>query len=209
MNNPVNIGNPNIQPETIAMNELALAWQPTTTLQAGLTVFRYRMEDIIRQVPNADPVTGTTAQNAGAQDGRGLELEATWDVARHLRLSGNLSLQRSTDQASDKDAGLAPRRRFYARADWRPAPLWQVGAMANHVAGRQREPGDSRPLVDDYTLVDLTVARQDAGGKWELRAGVANLFDTDAREPTFAPGNVRYDLPLAGRSFTLQLSYRP
>jgi iron complex outermembrane receptor protein len=42
-----------------------------------------------------------------------------------------------------------------------------------------------------------------------LGAGVRNLFNSDAREPSFAPGTaLPNDLPMAGRSVYLQAVYR-
>jgi iron complex outermembrane receptor protein len=207
INNPVNRGNPNLRPETIVTNELAFSWHPTPTVQTNLSLFRYRMGDIIRFVGNADPSTGSTAQNAGDQTGRGLEFETTWDATRNLRLTGNLSMQRSTDKATGQDAGLAPHKRLFLRADWRLKPLWQFGTTVNYVADRRREPGDIRPNIPDYTTVDLTLSREKIAGSWDLRATVLNLFNRDAREPSFAPGNIPFDLPLPGRAFYVQIQH--
>ena len=207
MNNPVTIGNPSIRPETIATTELAVAWQISATLQSNLTLFRYRMDDIIAATNNQDPTTGKTFRNAGDQTGRGVELEAQWTPSRAVRVAGNLSLQRSIDQHSGQDAGLAPRRRLFTRADWRFKPSWQVGATVNHVAERRREPGDSRPALADYTTLDLNLQRDNLFGNWELRASVLNAMDRDVREPSIAPGNIPFDLPMAGRSFSLQLKH--
>lgn len=207
INNPVTIGNPKLQPETITTDELAFSWQPSTALQTQLNLFHYRMQDIIRFVPNADPSTGSTAQNAGDQTGRGLELEGSWEAARTLRLTGSLSLQRSIDETSGKDAGLAPHQRFFTKADWRFAPWWQFATTLNHVANRMRQPGDDRPGIADYSTVDLALRREKLFGHGEVRALVLNLFDRDAREPSFAPGNIPFDLPLPGRAFYVQLQY--
>ncbi|OWW22705.1 TonB-dependent receptor plug domain-containing protein [Noviherbaspirillum denitrificans] len=207
INNPVNRGNPDLKPETIATNELSFSWHPQASVQTNLSLFRYRMDDIIRFVPNADPSTGTTAQNGGAQTGRGVELEVVWDADRNLRLTGNISLQHSTDKATGQDAGLAPRKRMYAHADWRFAPLWQMGTTVNYVADRKRQLGDARPPVPDYTTVDLTVRREKVAGNWDLRATLRNLFDRDAREPSFAPGSIPFDLPLPGRALYLQFQH--
>ncbi|MFZ2162568.1 MAG: TonB-dependent receptor [Sideroxyarcus sp.] len=210
INNPVTVGNPNIKPETMTTDELAFSWQATSTLKNDLNFFRYRMRDII--VPVA--VAGTTAfQNAGDQIGRGLELESTLDASSSVRLTGNYSLQHSRDSATGQDAGMAPHRRLFGRADWRFAPLWQFGATVNYVAERMREPGDTRARIPDYTTVDLTVRREKIAGDWDVRAMVMNLFNRDAREPTLmsagttVPGNpvTLSDLPLAGRSFYVQL----
>ena len=205
INNPVSTGNPNLRPETIATNELAFSWQPADTLQTNLSLFHYRMRDIIRFVPDA---SGATAQNTGDQTGRGLELEATWDATRNLRLSGSFSLQHSTDEASGLDAGLAPHKRLFVRSDWRFAPLWQLGTTINHVADRKRQPGDSRPQIADYTTLDLSLRREQLAGGWTVDAMLLNLFNQDAREPSLAPGNIPFDLPLPGRTLYVQFQHK-
>lgn len=208
INNPVAFGNPNLRPETIVTNELAFSWQPTSTLQTNLSLFRYRMDDILRFSANADPSTGATAQNTGGQTGRGLEVEVTWDANRNLRLSGHLARQRSIDLATGQDAGLAPHRKLFLHADWRMAPFWSLGTVVTHVGDRRRQPGDSRPQIADYTTVDLTLRREKIAGNWDLRASVLNLFNREAKEPSLAPGSIPYDLPLARRSFYLQLQHK-
>jgi outer membrane receptor for ferrienterochelin and colicins len=208
INNPVATGNANLKPETITTDELAFAWQPVARLQNNLNFFRYRMRNII--------LPATPYQNTGDQVGRGFEFESTLDVASNVRLTGNFSLQHSIDQASGQDAGMAPHRRLFARAEWRFAPLWQVSTKANYVADRMREPGDTRAKIPDYTLVDLTLRRESFAGNWDMRATVTNLFDRDAKEPTFksvgttVPGNpiTLSDLPLPGRAFYLQFQHK-
>jgi outer membrane receptor for ferrienterochelin and colicins len=207
LNNPVSTGNPTIRPETIATNELAVSWQPVATLHTNLTLYQYRMRDIIAATTNPDASTGKTFRNTGDQTGHGAELEANWNATRSLRLAGSISVQRSTDEATGKPAGLAPQLRLYTRADWRFMPGWQLGGMVNHVADRKREPGDTRPQLADYTTTDLSISRENLFGNWELRATALNLFDRDVREPSIAPGNIRYDLPMPGRSFSVQLKH--
>ncbi|MDM5178691.1 TonB-dependent receptor [Massilia sp. DJPM01] len=207
INNPVNVGNPNLNPETIETGELAVSWQPANDWRTSLNLFRYRMRDIIVAAPNADPGTGKTFRNTGDQSGRGFEFETAWTPLRALRLAASMSYQRSIDEASGRDAGLAPQRRLFARADWRPAPSWQIGTTINHVADRRREPGDARAPIADYTTTDISVLRERLSGNWQLRASVTNLFDRDVREPSAAPGNIRFDLPMPGRAFTLELRH--
>lgn len=207
INNPVTLGNPQLRPETIDTGELALSWQAAATVQANLSLFQYDMRHIIRFVPNPDPTTGATAQNAGDQTGHGMELEATWDALRTLRLTGSLSLQRATDESTGHDAGLAPRRHVFTRADWRFAPRWQLGATLNYVGDRQRQAGDTRDPVADYTTLDLSLRREKVLGNGEVRLSVLNVADADAREPSMAPGHIPDDLPLAGQAVYLQLQF--
>ncbi len=210
LNNPVALGNPDLKPETIDSLELAFAWQPRPRLKTGLNLFHYRLDDVIRFLPNADPTTGSTAGNAGRQHGSGLELEVAWEVSDSLRLSGNYAYQRSIDEATDQDAGLAPHHQVYLRADWRPAPGWLLNGQAKWVLDREREPGDSRPPIDDYVSVDLTLRRDKPGRGWEPAISLRNLFDADVREPTSgaSASNLPDDLPMPGRSVWLELRYR-
>lgn len=207
INNPVTLGNPAVGPETIDTGELAFAWQPGSGVQTNLSLFHYRMEDIIRFLPGATPSAGVRAQNAGEQTGRGAELELRWDVTRSLRIAGNAALQEAIDENTGDDAGLAPRQRYFTQADWRFAPHWQLGSTVNHVVDRKRQPGDNRPGLKDYTTLDLALRREKLLGNAEVRVLGLNVFDADAREPSLAPGRNPRDLPLAGRAFYLQLQY--
>lgn len=206
INNPVGLGNPNLKPETNESVELAFAWQAASTLQANLNLFRYRMKDILRFVQNPD--ASFTAQNAGGQNGQGLEVELVWEASRSLRLSGNYAQQRSIDEATGLDAGNAPRHHAYARADWRFMPGWALNAQVNHVADRRREPSDIRPAIPDYHTVDLTLRKQKWKNDWDFAFTVRNLFDADAREPSPAPGLIPNDLPLAPREWRFELRHQ-
>lgn len=206
INNPVGLGNPNLKPETNESVELAFAWQPAGTLQANLNLFRYRMKDILRFVRNPD--NSFTAQNAGRQNGQGLEVELAWEASRSLRLSGNYAQQRSIDEATDRDAGNAPRHHVYARADWRFMPGWTLNTQVNRVADRRREPTDTRPAIPDYHTVDLTLRKQKWKNDWDFAFTVRNLFDADAREPSPAPGLIPNDLPLPPREWRFELRHK-
>jgi iron complex outermembrane receptor protein len=192
------VGSPNVRPETIATDELAFSWQATSALQTNLNFFRYRMRSIILPV-------AAVYQNFGDQTGRGLELESTLDVTNNVRLAGSYSLQHSTVTATSQDAGISPQRRLFGRADWRFAPLWQLGTTINHVAGRLREPGDTRLPIPDYTTVDLTLRRENFADGWDARVMVTNLFNQNAWEPSFNSVQMISDLPLPGRAFYIQL----
>lgn len=210
VNNPVSLGNPNLKPETINTTELAFSWQARPNLKTGLNLFHYRMKDVIRWMENADPATGNTTQNAGNQHGSGLELEFAWDASGDLRLSGNYAYQRSIDENTNQDAGLAPHHHAYLRADWRLHPDWTLSGQVNWVADRLRQAGDNRPRIPDYTTTDLTLRTGQVRKDWELAFSVRNLFDVDAREPTSgsAATNIPNDLPLPGRSLYLELRHQ-
>ncbi|HEX5391651.1 MAG TPA: TonB-dependent receptor [Rhodocyclaceae bacterium] len=202
INNPVQKGNPNLKPETIRTLEGVLAWQADKDVQVNLNVFRYRMRDIIRLDSTS------TYANTGEQTGTGFELETTWDLSRTLSLTGSFSHQHSVDWSTSQDAGYAPRNHAYGRADWQMNSNWRFSTQVNWVADRKRAAGDTRPNVADYTTVDLTARSTRRWAGWDVAASVRNLFDEKVLEPSLAPGLIRYDLPMARRTFYVQTSYQ-
>jgi iron complex outermembrane receptor protein len=208
INNPVQVGNPNLKPEKIRTLEAAVSWEPEPALKLNANVFRYEMRDMIRFV-------ATTAQNTGEQTGSGLELEATWDALKEWRLSGNYSYQRSIDEATNQDAGNAPHHHAYLRSDWRFTPGWMLTAQLNAVGERRRVAGDTRPDLDGYETVDLTLSTRGARKQWDIALSVRNLFDVDASEPSpFDMSaaqpfiSIPDDIPLPGRWYLLQARYQ-
>ncbi len=206
INNPANIGNESLDPETIDTYELGFDWDAGRGVHAAVNVFYYRMDDIIRFAPDAAPATSATAQNTDKQTGYGLEAEIAWQAARRLRLSGNYAYQKSTDEAADDDVGFAPTHLAYARADWTFTPQWSLSSQAVGVFDRKRPPGDARSKVDDYVSFDLTLRGQRLfGDDWGVRLSARNLFNSDVREPS-ASALIPNDLPMAGRNVFLELS---
>jgi len=199
INNPVTLGNPHLNPETIDTTELAFDLRASDTLSTGLNVFYHKMHDIIRFVDDPGSTT-KTAQNIGSQTGYGLEYEINWTPWRHLSLTGNYAFQQSHDRKMNADPGFAPHHQVYVRANWQPLAGMQVIPQVNYVAGRDRSKGDTRDAVDDYTTVDLTLRwKPDRAQAYELALSGRNLLDANVREPSPASGLIPDDLPLAGR----------
>ncbi len=207
--NPVSNGNPSLKPETIETVEAALSWKAARNTEVNLNLFHYQMHDMIRQVANTAPALGSTWQNTGNQHGSGLELEATWDAGRNLRLTGNYSFQKSIDEASGRDAGYAPHHHLYGRADWRFTSGWLMSGQINRVADRKRQAGDNRSQIPDYTTFDLTLRSTRGKNQWDFAASARNLFNATVLEPSAAPGLLLpYDLPMAPRSVWVQAVYK-
>jgi iron complex outermembrane receptor protein len=207
INNPVGLGNPNLKPETINTVELAFDYQPTPAFRAGLDVFHYQMNDLIRFVPDPALATSAVARNSGSQTGHGLEAEFTWHATPVFTLRGNYAFQRSVDDRTNTDAGMAPEHQIYLRGDWRFIPGWSWDTEGNWVAGRRRVAGDSRPPVGPYLLVDTTLHHRVGHTGLHAAVSIHNLFDRRAKEPSPAPGLIPNDLPLPGRSFYVEARY--
>ncbi|WP_150049001.1 TonB-dependent receptor plug domain-containing protein [Methylomonas rhizoryzae] len=203
INNPAQLGNPALKPETLDNVELGFDYRPQENLRLGLNFFNYWWKDIIRFVPDSN-TTSATAQNAGNLQGYGTEFEVEWQANDTLKLIGNYAYQHSRDQALNHDAGYAPHHQIYLRMNWEFFPDWIFSPQAKWVVDRKRSFGDSREPIADYTWVDLTLRRQNLAKYVDMAFSIRNLLDVSAREPSLA-GNptaaIPNDLPLAPRSF--------
>lgn len=203
-NNPAITGNPDLDPETIDSLELAFDFHPIESLRLGLNVFLYSWKDIIQYVP-VPGVTGGVAQNSGKQTGRGVEAEVSWQLTGELEIDANYSYQDSEDKNTKADAANSPRQQLYLAAKWRFMDLWTIQSQTNYVMDRKRAFGDTRPDIDDYAVMDLTLRRSSSSGNWAMAVSVRNLFDSKAREPSSAAGQIPDDLPVNARMAYVEL----
>ena len=201
-NNPVALGNSDLDPEKIETFELAADYRPFEELHLGFNVFYYEWDDIIDLVPNGGLLE---AENIGEQEGVGFEVEMEWWPMSNLSIVANYAFQDSEDKATDEDAGNAPHHQIYARANWEFLPNWYLTPSFNYVIGRDRPPGDLRDELDDYQVFDLIVRNKSFSDQWEFAAGVRNLFNSSPEEPTEAADFISNDLPLERRSVFAEL----
>ena len=73
--------------------------------------------------------------------------------------------------------------------------------------GRERSAGDSRPAIADYTVVNLALRRKNIVDNFDVGLVVRNALDAEVREPSPAPGFIRNDSPMPGRSMYVELRY--
>ncbi|MDO3380086.1 TonB-dependent receptor plug domain-containing protein [Geoalkalibacter halelectricus] len=205
INNPVILGNPNLNPETIDTVELALVYRPIFDMQIGLNLFGYKANDLIEFIPDTG-VDSSTAQNSRNQDGYGFELEGMWDFSETLRLRGNYAWQRSIDKDTRHRIPDAPGQQLYISADWQFLPQWLLHPQLNWVGSRKRAEGDLRENIKDYTLVGVTLRREEILKNLDFAVAARNIFDEDGREPS--TGIIGNDYPVEGRHFWGELSYR-
>ncbi len=205
-NNPIALGNANLDPETIDTYEWAVDFQPTSDFSTRLNIYYYKMKDIIQFLPDPAPATTRTAQNSVAQTGRGVEWEASWEINDKLKLSGNYVIQRTRDKSVGQSAGRTPEQQVYTKITWQATPDINSTVQLNWIADRKRVANDNRPPVDDYATLDFSL-RYFFKNNWELSLIGKNISDEDVREPSPAPGSIPNDLPLAGRSAFIEIRY--
>ncbi|MCU7936269.1 MAG: TonB-dependent receptor [Candidatus Thiodiazotropha sp. (ex Dulcina madagascariensis)] len=201
-NNPIGLGNPDLEPETIDTLELAFDYHPTPDLRLVANLFVYEIEGLIDFVPDPGG-SSATAQNVRDQQGHGAELEIDWEATGTLRLMGNLAWQNAEDKSTGRAVPDAPRLQAYANAHWRFLPKWSIDGQWLWVGDRQRAAGDTRPQVDDYHIVNLTLRRKRLLDQFDLAIALRNLFDEDVREPSAS--SIANDYPMDSRALWAEL----
>jgi outer membrane receptor for ferrienterochelin and colicins len=207
-NNPSALGNSNLEPETIDTYEVAFSFRPRPYLQTNLNLFTYQAQDLIEFVPST---VSNVANNARDQEGYGFEWEVNWELNKQWRFNSNLAWQQSQDSDTNNTIADAPGRQFMLNSYWKLAPQWLLSSQLNWVGDRVRAAGDTRDKIDDYTLVNFTVKRQNIYENLDISFGIRNVFDKDAREPSSPSGSfvpVADDFPLAGRSLWTEVRYQ-
>lgn len=206
---PIQLGNSNLDPETIQTGEVGFDYNPSDNLNLGLNLFVYQWNDGIRYQPNT---SGTfVAQNTATQNGYGFEWKTQWLPLPSLKLLGNYAFQNAKDE-NDRDPGNAPHHQVYLQSDWQFWPNWYWNTQLKWIGERKRAFGDPREPLEGYTMIDLTLRRKYLKDQWDVAVAVRNLLDADAREPSRGPNSsgaisVPYDLPLAGRNVWVEMRY--
>lgn len=198
-NNPVNIGNPNLKPESIDMVELVFDYRPTFDLQTILNLFAYQADDLIEFVNGV-------AQNNRKQSGHGLEFETIWALSDATQVKGNFALQYSDNDSDGLVIKDAPRRQLFIAADQKLMGVWSLYGQANWVSDRARAASDTRPAIGNYTTVDMALRYQPHQQPWQISFSVKNAFDEDTSEPS--NGTIPDDYPLEGRAVYLEAQYK-
>ena len=209
INNPVVIGNPDLEPETIRSIELAFNYRSSEKLTWGVNLFDYEWEDVIQFVPE-EGESFAVAQNLGEQTGQGIELETQWQANDNLVLNANFAIQNSEDEEVGADADDVPRRQIYLGSNWKFYPSWSMHTEIHGVFDRLRNPNDARTSIEDYQLVNMNIRKVSEQQNWQVSLSINNIFDEDAREPTpweNPVAQIPNDLPLAGRNATLEFIY--
>lgn len=210
INNPVVLGNPELDPETISSFELAFDYRASENLRLALNLFHYDWRDIIKFTPDINGNT-KTAKNVGQQTGEGLELDLEWRIDDSWQLNANYAWQDSNDETTDHTTSQVPGSQVYLGVNWRLNDNISVHSQVNWVMSRDRDAMDTRAKVADYAVVDLTLHYQHSVGQWGADLMLRNLADADAREPSAwsnPQAAIANDLPLAGRNLYAQVYVR-
>ncbi|WP_444994287.1 TonB-dependent receptor plug domain-containing protein [Aliikangiella sp. IMCC44359] len=210
VNNPIALGNSDLDPETIDTFELAFNYNYSEDTSIDFNVFNYEIDDFITFVPDQDGVTAK-AQNVGKRSGRGLETSIEYKAIKDFKLVANAAYVKAEDKLVNENVGEYPNLQFYVRGEWSINSDWQLNSQLIHIGKRDRVPGDQREKLDGYTQLNISTAYSIPKKNIRIELLASNLLDEDIREPssagmTMGVVNIPDDLPQAGRAVYLRIS---
>ncbi|WP_111977239.1 TonB-dependent receptor plug domain-containing protein [Algibacillus agarilyticus] len=204
INNPVNIGNPNIQPEEMESLEIVFDYHPAQDFGLVWNIYKYTWDDIIQLVPVQDESYFLYANN-GVQTAYGTEFEINWKLLPTLVLRANAAFTQAENSKTKNDVPFVAAKQFYVQLDWLFADEINVNFKTHLIGERLRDETDSRNALKDYAISDLSVRWQPKNLPVELSLLGKNIFNKDARGSALHLPN---DLPLPLRSIYGELRYQ-
>lgn len=208
-NNPVVIGNPDIESELIDNYELGYIFNDGKNMLRA-TLFRAELDDLIQ----IDPATNQYV-NEGRVKVDGIELEFARQLGRKLKLDTTLSYVEAEESSTGVNVADVAHLIGNVGLIYRPWTDYVFSTQYRYVSERERAEADPRSKLDGYDLVDVTAGVENVKVMGlSLRGGVKNLFDTDVRYPSplvSFGGSVipsyPEDYPRPGREYWVEMGF--
>ncbi len=199
------MGNPNVEPETIATSEVQVSYT-SPGLYTVFSVFDSQLDKLI----GLETIDGVRqVRNGEGASYQGLELELKYSLTENLDLSGNATkYQSEVEQQGDNTEAIAPDSMFKFGLAYH-YNKWVLGWHNSYFAAPPNYSYDSQnPKAESYWLSSLNVVRAlpSVSKQSSVKLYIHNLFDTQAWYPTFSghPNSLPNEF---GRTFTLSFNY--
>ena len=202
-NNPVNLGNPDLQPEEIDTNEFNLGFTVTENLLVEISVYHYEASNLIEYVATPG-VTGRRAENHGRIEGQGLEWSMQWRPTQNLDVSTNFSYVDNEDGEQMSLAGFAEKMAS-VNLNYKTSERSNLNLFWQYTGEQNRAKTDARQSLESSQWLSSKFSYQVTPQELELALVINNLFDDVGVTPS---NSITEDYPIAGRQWLLQLNYQ-
>ena len=206
-NNPVEHGNPDLDPETIKTYEVGMAFYLVDKFRINLNYFYNDIADLIIVDTSTTPPVFVNAGNAEV-DGVELILSGSYSPENYWQLSYTYQDPRDSDTGARLPD--VPNNRATAAINYGLNRYVNLHTDILWTGERPRQAGDTRDAVDSYTTVDLALTVKNFYKTLEIQGVIHNLFDQDYVDPDTSGylQLVPKDYPSGGLSAMLNVSYK-
>lgn len=216
INNPTNVGNPNLRPEELKTFEFQFGYQIEEKAYATISYFDIEIEDNIQLIsPNY--------VNIGQSTSEGIEIDAKvlFGEDGYLYTNATFSDVKNRDNDnplnSEFERGNSPDFMGNIGFNWKFNQKLNLNAYINYTSERDRIGTraeidgnivhlDARPPTPERTLTNISL-RFNVTEDFTIQAGGYNIFDETHLDPDNT-GRVTFDVPRAGSTYSVMLDYR-
>ncbi len=225
INNPSNLGNPELKPEKISTIEGMVGYNFTKGIRGTLTCFNTNAKDLI-QLKSEDNVQVHVNLGKIRAIGAELELKAMSDINKYAYF--NFTWQDVKNTTNEEIAGTNKRQEDFHTGSV-PEFIGNIGLnydlskymianiSANYIGRRERSEArmwdgeklvyaDNRNPIESYVLLNASLTFKDLMKGLEVQFSGYNLLDEDYRNPN-PSGNIQNDIPREGINFMAKVSY--
>ena len=209
-------GNPDLKPETIDTLELAFDYRPKSNLRGILSLFTYKAKNLIYEIEDTNIANTYTYENAGSQQGYGMEAELYWSANKSLSLSANYAWQYNTIDNTKIETANAPFNQAYLGLTWSPYTFWKLSTELHFIGQRPRSITDPRSAIDNIVRLDTRLMYKNHYDNWDFAISIRNLLDSDIREPSLGNDSIQTggaalanDIPMEGIRALAEFRYFP
>ncbi len=202
INNPVNIGNPELSPEKIVTNEFNIKFNGKQNWRASLTLYNYKARDLIEYVQDPS-VSNFVAQNVGEIDGYGGELSIRWRYSDLIDIKANLSKSISKDANNQYRPNYAEDlASVFANYKLSDQLNFNIGAF--YTGSQRRTALDTRAPLESSAWLKSNMSYRFLTLPLRINVTIENLTD----EKYYTPSRqIPEDFPASGRQFLLSMQY--
>ncbi len=206
-NNPVNVGNPDLNPERIKTYEAGLGITLTQSLKANINYFYSDIEDLIIWDTSTSPALHV---NEGKAEVDGIELVFTGQYTPNNYWKLAYTYQDPKDPDTNQRLAYVPLHRATASINYGLTKYLNIHTDILWTGERSRPSGDTREPAADYTTVDLALTMKNVYKSLEIQGTIHNLFNEKYEDPdrSGAAQLVPNDYPREGISAMLNVSYK-
>ncbi len=202
-NNPVLVGNSNLDPEKINTYEFQVGYNFTKNIHGSINFFLNRMRDVI--VLATQPGSSKLKyQNQGGRRMMGVETELRAEFGDGNYAYANYTYLDAEETGDRNRLPKMPEHKANFGVNMGLTKYINANVHAFVSGRRPRESGDTRGDMPSYALVNCTLIGKNFMDNFEIRGSVQNLLDKDYKDPDLV---VPSDLPQQGRSFMVELRF--
>lgn len=192
-----------LDPEKIRTYEAVVDRYFLKNYRAGLSIYRFEVDDIISQEPNPASTAGYTFGNFPGLVGNGAEAEFEARFSHGILGRASYAIQKSED-AAGTEISNSPRHLVKAGLI---LPVWKEkifsGVELQYTSKARTISGGK---ADDFTVLNWTIFAKELLPGLETSVGVYNLLDQRYGYPG-AADHVQEVIRQDGRTFRLKLTY--